>query len=97
LGLRDSPRRLFLLLTVAGDTPEVGPKRPGGGLRWPGKRSSALRGARRYRVEAEGLGLPFWPIARLAQDEEPGGSGDEARGGGRLGKEAVALIVALQC
>jgi hypothetical protein len=29
-------------------------------------------GAGRHRIEAEGLGLPFWPLARLAQDEEPG-------------------------
>jgi len=26
------------------------------------------------------------PLARLAQDEEPGGAGDEARGGGGLGE-----------
>ena len=42
-------------------------------------------GARRYRVEAEGLGLPFWPLARLTQDEESGGAGGEARSGGGLG------------
>src|SRR5262245_53838127 len=45
-----------------------------------GRRPDRLRpclqdGARRYRVEAEGLGLPFWPLARLAQDEESGGAG----------------------
>jgi hypothetical protein len=32
----------------------------------------------KYRVEAEELDVPFWPLARLAQDEEPGGSGGEA-------------------
>ena len=40
--------------------------------------------ARRYRVEAEGLGLPFWPIAGLGQNEEPGGFGGEARRRRRL-------------
>ena len=40
--------------------------------------------ARRYRVEAEGLGLPFWPITGLGQNEEPGGFGGEARRRRRL-------------
>ena len=43
-------------------------------------------GARRHRVEAQGLALPFRPLARLAQDEEPDGAGGEAGGGGRLGQ-----------
>jgi hypothetical protein len=34
---------------------------------------------RRHRVEAEGLGLSFRPLARLAQNEEPGLCGGEAR------------------
>jgi hypothetical protein len=34
--------------------------------------------ARRNRVEAEGFGLPFRTLARLAQDEEAGGPGGEA-------------------
>jgi hypothetical protein len=28
--------------------------------------------ARRHRLEARGLAVPFWPLAALAQDEEPG-------------------------
>src|SRR6516162_788416 len=31
------------------------------------------------------------PLARLAQDEEPGGAGDEARGGGGLGEAEVEM------
>ena len=42
-------------------------------------------GPRRHRVEAQGLALPFRPVFRLAQDEEPGLRGGEARGGRRLG------------
>src|SRR5262249_15116257 len=38
-------------------------------------------GPRRHRLEAEGLGLPFRPLARLAQNEELGCAGGEARGG----------------
>ena len=34
--------------------------------------------------EAEGLALPIWPLARLAQDEEPGLRCGEAGGGGGL-------------
>src|SRR5262249_49746096 len=41
---------------------------------------------RRHRVEAQGLHLPFRPLSRLAQDEEPCGSGGEARRGTRLGQ-----------
>jgi len=44
------------------------------------------RWARRHRVEAQGLGLPFRPIAGLAQDKEPGGSGGTAGSGGGLGE-----------
>jgi len=36
--------------------------------------------ARRYRVGTEGLALSLGALARLAQNEEPGGSGGEARG-----------------
>jgi hypothetical protein len=39
----------------------------------------------RHRVEAEGLGLPFRPLARLAQDEKSGVLGGEAGSGGGLG------------
>ena len=44
-------------------------------------------GTRRHCVEAQGLGLSFGALARLAQDEEPGGSGGEAGGGRGLGAE----------
>jgi hypothetical protein len=37
-------------------------------------------------VEAQGLGLPFGTLARLAQDEKLGCTGREAGGGGGLGK-----------
>ena len=43
-------------------------------------------GTRRHRVEAQGLGLPFRPLARLAQDEELGCTCREAGRGGRLGQ-----------
>src|SRR5262249_3015450 len=43
-------------------------------------------GTRRHRVEAQGLHLPLRPLARLAQDEEPGGTGREARRGRGLGQ-----------
>jgi hypothetical protein len=43
-------------------------------------------GARRHRVEAAGLALSLRPLARLAQVQEPGGSGSEARGGRGLGQ-----------
>ena len=42
-------------------------------------------GARRHRVEAQGLALPLRPLARLAQDEEPGVRGGEARSRRGLG------------
>ena len=35
---------------------------------------------------AETVALPFRPLARLAQNEEPGGSGGDARSGGGLGE-----------
>ena len=43
------------------------------------------------RVEAARIAVPLRPLARLAQDEEPGGTGVEARGGGGLGKAPMAL------
>src|SRR5262249_2419173 len=48
--------------------------------------SSFSLAAKANRVEAQGFRLPFRALARLAQDEEPGGSGREARGGGGLGE-----------
>src|SRR6266702_8000109 len=38
-----------------------------------------------YSVEAQDLDVPLRPFARLAQVQEPGGSGGEARGGRGLG------------
>jgi hypothetical protein len=38
----------------------------------------------KYRVEAEGLDVPFQPLARLAQNEELGCPGSEARGRRRM-------------
>src|SRR5262245_66404296 len=43
-------------------------------------------GTRRHCLEAQGLCLPFRPLARLAQNEELGCTGREARGGRRLGQ-----------
>jgi bifunctional non-homologous end joining protein LigD len=40
---------------------------------------------RRHRLEAQGLCLPFRPLARLAQNEESGLLGGEAGSGGGLG------------
>ena len=43
------------------------------------------------RVEAEGFRLPFRPLARLAQNEELGCTGSEARSRGRLGQREMAI------
>ena len=54
--------------------------------RWRDRLPPRLQdGARRHRVEAQGLALPLGPLARLAQDEEPGLCGGEARGRRGLG------------
>src|SRR5262249_42361943 len=45
---------------------------------------------RRHRVEAQGLRLPLRPLASLAEDEEPGCTGREARRG--RGLESAALV-----
>src|SRR5262249_583048 len=41
---------------------------------------------RRHHLQAQGLKLSLRPLARLAEDEEPGGSGGEARRRRRLGQ-----------
>jgi ATP-dependent DNA ligase len=41
--------------------------------------------ARRHSKQTEGVALPLWPLARLAQDEESGLRGGEAGGGRGLG------------
>jgi hypothetical protein len=51
----------------------------------------ACRFGPRHRVEAEGIDLSLRPLARLAQVQEPGVRGGEARGGGRLGQDEMAL------
>src|SRR5215813_8602181 len=48
-------------------------------------------GARRHRVEAQGLGLPFRPLARLAQNEKLGCASREAGRRGRLGQQETAM------
>ena len=35
---------------------------------------------RGHRVQAEKFAVPFWPLARLGQNEESGGTCDQARG-----------------
>jgi hypothetical protein len=42
-----------------------------------------LRG---HRIEAARLAIPIWSGQRLAQDQEPSGTGGEARGGRGLGR-----------
>ena len=44
---------------------------------------------RRHRLQAQGLKLSLRPLARLAEDEEPSGSGGEARRRGGLGQAAM--------
>jgi hypothetical protein len=45
-------------------------------------------------VSKQGLTLPFWPFARLAQEEERRCTGSEARSRGGLAKGALAMSVA---
>jgi hypothetical protein len=49
-------------------------------------------GARRHRVEAQGLALPLGALAALAQNEKPGARGGEAGGGGGLGEMTVQRV-----
>src|SRR6516165_1382187 len=46
---------------------------------------------RRHRLEAQGFGLPFGALPRLAQDEESGLLGGEAGSGGGLGSGTLAI------
>jgi len=48
---------------------------------------------RRHRLEAQGFCLPFRALPRLAQNEEPNGSGGEARSGRGLGARIGAFYV----
>jgi hypothetical protein len=45
-------------------------------------------------LRTQGLRLPLRPLARLAQNEELGCTGGEARRGGRMGQEQTAMISA---
>jgi ATP dependent DNA ligase domain len=67
-----------------------------------GRRPDRLRaclqdGARRYRLEAQGLALSLGSLARLAQDEEPGLRRREAGGGGGLGAVISLLLKRVGC
>ena len=41
------------------------------------------------------VALPLRPVTRLAEDQEPGGTGGHAQGYGRLGEGKVAVIARL--
>ena len=61
------------------------PQTQGGGL---GRRCVPARlqdGPGGDRVKMVGFDLPFWAFTRLAEVQEPGGTGGEAGGGGGLG------------
>jgi hypothetical protein len=45
----------------------------------------------KFSIKAKGLALPLRPLARLAQDEEPGRAGSEAGGRRGLGSGPMAL------
>src|SRR6266567_1480888 len=60
--------------------------------RWSDRLCPCLQdGARRHRVEAEGLALPLGPLAGLAQVEERGVRGGEAGGRRGLGQRTMAI------
>ena len=60
--------------------------------RWPDRLCARLPSwPRRHRLQAQGLKLSLRPLPRLAQDEEPGGSGGEARRGRRLGQNRAEM------
>src|SRR5215813_9224067 len=46
---------------------------------------------RRHRLQAQGLKLSLRPLARLAEDEKPSGSGGEARRRRRLGQKRAEM------
>src|SRR5262249_53705340 len=85
-------------LSAWGRWPRLGKARPG--IRFnehiegegPTIFAHALQdGTRRHRVEAARLALPLRKIHGLAQVQEPGGPGGEARGGGRLGQKRTEM------
>ncbi len=50
-------------------------------------------GGGRHRVQAEGLDLPLRPLAKRAQDEEPGVRGGEAGDGRGLGEMTTLTML----
>ena len=61
-------------------------QRAPGASGWAGRVPARLQdGPRRHRLQALGFDLPFWAFTRLAQVQEPGGAGGEARGGRGVG------------
>jgi hypothetical protein len=58
-------------------------------VEWSGPRLPD--GARRHRLEAARVALPVRALAGLAQVQEPGGAGGEARGGRGLGPVTIAM------
>jgi hypothetical protein len=78
-------RKATLASIVAKASPGIRFNEPHGRRRPDRLRPCLQTWTRRHRLEAQGFCLPFRPLARLAQDEEPGGSGGEAGSGGGLG------------
>jgi hypothetical protein len=54
-------------------------------------RHACKLGLEGIRLEAEGFGLPFRTLARLAQNEELGCTGRETGRGGRMGQKETAI------
>jgi hypothetical protein len=64
--------------------------------RWRERISARLQArVRGHRVEAARVALSLRPVEGLAQVQEPGSAGGEARGGGGLGPRATAMRVLL--
>jgi hypothetical protein len=61
------------------------PARPAQVRGWPPQFNACKLGFEGIVRQAARLALPLRPLARLAQDEEPGRAGREARGGGGVG------------
>jgi hypothetical protein len=88
--LRGRDPRVVGVFGVANLACDLGDRREGDG---PTVFNPCLQdGARRHRVKAQGFPLPFRPLARLAQNEELGCTGREARSRGGLGKRAVTEL-----
>src|SRR5262249_14786515 len=83
-------RKAMLASIVAKARPGIRFQRAHGRRRPDRLRPRLQDGARRHRVEGQGVALPLRPFARLAQNEELGGIGREARSG--RGLESAALV-----